>query len=203
MLSLPFDLDSRCYSIFVECDEFESAKALRAVFTTTDLAPFADGLPDKSGSKKAFVTEVKSYLLEKRLADGRVLLLPFLDTLRGRYAEQDALRGELNDLYERVRALTQSNSMTGKSSESRHSPGDPSKSSPTPPTPSRLLTFLNTYFSESELRALCFELEIDFENLEGSTKNGKALALIQYCQRRGRFEELAAHVQQVRPDMML
>lgn len=102
MLSFPTELDTLCFSLFLRCDEFDSAELLRAVFTTTDLAPFADGLPDKMGNKKAFVTEVKSFLLEKRLADGRVLLLPFLETMRGRYSEQDALHGELNDLYQRV-----------------------------------------------------------------------------------------------------
>ena len=205
MLSLPADLDALCFSLFVRCDEFDSASLLRAVFTTTDLAPFADSLPDKTGNKKAFVTQVKSFLLEKRLADGRVLLLPFLDTLRGRYSEQDVLRGELNDLYQRVLVLTQPQptSPAGQSRESRQSPTPPGMSPDTKITPVRLLTFLNAHFSESELRALCFELEVDFENLEGTTKNGKAMALIQFCQRRGRFEELAAHAQQARPDMTL
>ena len=107
MLSLPPELDTLCFSIFVRCDEFDSAELLCAVFTTTDLEPFADSLPPKTGNKRAFVTIVKSFLLEKYLTDGRVLLLPFLDTLRGRYPEQEALHGELNDLYQRVLAHKQ------------------------------------------------------------------------------------------------
>ena len=99
MLNLPAELDMLCFSLFVRCDEFDSAQNLRAVFVTTDLAPFANSLPDRIDSKKAFVTVVKLFLLEKRLADGRVLLLPFIDTLRERYSEQDALHGELNAFY--------------------------------------------------------------------------------------------------------
>jgi len=106
MLRLPSELDTRCFGLFMQCEEFDSAQLLRAIFTTEDLAPFADGLP-KSSSKKAFVTEVKLLLLEKRLADRRALLLPFLDTLRGRYPKEDALHGDLNDLYQRVLAHAQ------------------------------------------------------------------------------------------------
>jgi tetratricopeptide (TPR) repeat protein len=107
MLSLPSDLDALCLSLFLQCEEFESAQDLRALFVTTELAPFADGLPERTGSKRAFVARVKLFLLEKRLTDGRVLLLPFLDTLRGSYPEQEALHGDLNDLYQRVLVLTQ------------------------------------------------------------------------------------------------
>ena len=107
MFSLPSDLDTLCFSLFVRCDEFSSTQDLRAVFVTTELAPFSDGLPEKTGSKRAFVNQVKLFLLEKGLTDGRVLLLPFLDALRGSYPEQEALHGDLNNLYQRVLALTQ------------------------------------------------------------------------------------------------
>ena len=107
MLSLTSELDTQCSALFVQCDEFNSTQALRAVFVTTDLAPFADGLPESTGSKKTFVSLVKLYLLEKHLVDGRVLILPFLNTLRGRYPEQAALHGELDDLYRRILAHAQ------------------------------------------------------------------------------------------------
>jgi hypothetical protein len=107
MLSLPSELDTRCFSLFVQCDEFDDAQHLRAVFVTTDLAPFASSLPERTDNKKAFVTVVKAFLLDKHLADGRVLLLPFLDTLRWRYPEQEALHSELSDLYQRLLAYTQ------------------------------------------------------------------------------------------------
>lgn len=58
---------------------------------------------------------------------------------------------------------------------------------------------LNTYFSESELKSLCFDLGIDYENLGGSTKSGKVLELIQMTQRHGRLSELVDLVRQQRP----
>ncbi len=104
MLSLPSELDQQCLSVLVQCEQFDAAEKLRAVFTTNDLAPFRDNLPAFSG-KKAFVSEVKFFLQNKELADGRQLILPFLDALRGRYPEQDSLRGELDRLYQQI--LTQ------------------------------------------------------------------------------------------------
>ena len=104
MPSLPADLDRSCLQTFMDCKQFDSSRALRAVFTTTELEPFADGLPERAGGdKREFVAVVKLYLLDTRLADGRVLLLPFLATLRDQQRPEDALHGELDDLYRRVR----------------------------------------------------------------------------------------------------
>lgn len=44
---------------------------------------------------------------------------------------------------------------------------------------------LDAYFDESELRLLCFELEVEYENLQGKTRAGKAMSLIVYLERRG------------------
>ena len=106
MLSLPSDLDALCFSLFVRCDEFDSASLFRAVFTTTDLAPFADGLPEKTGNKKMFVTEVKAFLLETRLGLARVVVAVPRHLARQLPREHD-LHGELNDLYRRVLARIQ------------------------------------------------------------------------------------------------
>jgi hypothetical protein len=202
MLSLSSELDTRCFALFVQCDEFDSARLLRSVFTTNDLAAFTDSLPDKTGSKKAFVTEVKSFLLDKRLADGRVLLLPFLDTLRGRYSQQEALHGELNDLYLRVLAIPEAAAAAEPAREVQPAPAGPGDSPAAAQgiTPVQLLPVLNVYFDIGDLKALCFELGLDYDNLEGNTKKGKSLALIQYCQRHGRFLELVQQVQKDRPN---
>ncbi len=46
---------------------------------------------------------------------------------------------------------------------------------------------------------LCFELNIDFENLAGATKKDKVRELLQHCQRYGRLEELQTEVGKLRP----
>jgi hypothetical protein len=196
MFSLPAELDKLCFSLFVQCDEFDSTGNLRAVFVTAELAPFANGLPERTDSKRNFVNAVKLFLLEKRLADKRVLMLPFLDTLRGLYDEQDALHSELNDLYQRILALPGGG-------------GQPFVSGPAPAntssheTPVRLLAILDQYFNNSDLQQLCFEMGVDFEDLEGTGKKDRARALIQFCQRRGRFLELVQLVRQARPHAVL
>lgn len=65
--------------------------------------------------------------------------------------------------------------------------------------PTQLRTALSKLFSTGELRTLCFDLGIEYEDLEGAGKSGKALALVQYGQRHGRYNELVYRVQQLRP----
>ncbi len=58
---------------------------------------------------------------------------------------------------------------------------------------------LNAYYSESELRSLCFDLGIEYEHLGGRSKPEKVLDLIGFMQRRGRLEQLVDLVRQQRP----
>lgn len=58
---------------------------------------------------------------------------------------------------------------------------------------------LNTYFSLSEIRTLCFDLGIDYEDLGGDSKNDKVMNLVQFMQRHGRLQELEDLVRQERP----
>ena len=54
-------------------------------------------------------------------------------------------------------------------------------------------------FSLDELRALCFELNIEFENLRGETREAKALALVEFCERRGLVDRLLTICARERP----
>ena len=65
---------------------------------------------------------------------------------------------------------------------------------------SRLFIALYSAFSTTELRELCFHLDIDYDDLEGDNKRGKCLALVQLCERNGRLKELAQWGQTVRPN---
>lgn len=55
-------------------------------------------------------------------------------------------------------------------------------------------------FNLEELSLLCADLEVDSEELSGNSKSARVLSLLQYLQRRNRLDELAALVQQQRPD---
>lgn len=61
---------------------------------------------------------------------------------------------------------------------------------------------LATYFSIEELRDLCFDLGVDFDDLPGLTKSSKARELIAFCERHGRTAVLLATARTVRPHVL-
>lgn len=64
----------------------------------------------------------------------------------------------------------------------------------------KLRNILVKYFNESELRDLCFQLEIDHETLGGEGHTDKARELVTYCERRGRLPDLWAACRKARPN---
>ena len=54
-------------------------------------------------------------------------------------------------------------------------------------------------FSLSDLRGLCFQLEIDYDDLSGQNKKDKIIALVNYCKNRQRLDELVNQCQKLRP----
>lgn len=57
------------------------------------------------------------------------------------------------------------------------------------------------HFNDSELRALCFDMGIDYEDLGGNGKADKIRELIAYCERRNNLAELLDICRQQRPDI--
>jgi tetratricopeptide (TPR) repeat protein len=57
------------------------------------------------------------------------------------------------------------------------------------------------YFNEEELRDLCFRLDVDYDDLPGVGKAGKARELVTYHERRGILPKLAAMCRQLRPNV--
>ncbi len=55
-------------------------------------------------------------------------------------------------------------------------------------------------FNLDELRVICFELDVRFEDLPGETVSVKALELYQFLERRGDLYRLAAVCQPQRPE---
>jgi hypothetical protein len=62
-----------------------------------------------------------------------------------------------------------------------------------------LREMLGKYFSESDLRELCFDLEIDDEGLARNNKNEMIIDLILYCKRENRLDELIDYIRFKRP----
>jgi hypothetical protein len=55
------------------------------------------------------------------------------------------------------------------------------------------------HFDLSELKTLCFELNIDYEAIAGETKPDKSRELVKFAYRTGRIPELLEQCQQSRP----
>jgi hypothetical protein len=58
---------------------------------------------------------------------------------------------------------------------------------------------LAAHFDEGELRTLCFDLGIDYDDLPGAGRANKARELVAYLDRRGRISELVRICERLRP----
>lgn len=67
----------------------------------------------------------------------------------------------------------------------------------------RLREILATKFNESELKVLCSDLGIDYQYLEGTQINQKALELVTYMERRDELEQLVDAIRRARPRAQL
>ncbi|MBK7920014.1 MAG: hypothetical protein IPJ94_27910 [Chloroflexi bacterium] len=54
-------------------------------------------------------------------------------------------------------------------------------------------------FNEGELRTICFDLGIDFDDLRGDAKSDKARELLEHLERSGRLNALIRLVRELRP----
>ncbi len=63
----------------------------------------------------------------------------------------------------------------------------------------QLRQLLTSLFNESELRTLCFDLGVDYENLPDPSKDGKVRELVLYAQRKGWLADLLKLATQSRP----
>ncbi len=61
---------------------------------------------------------------------------------------------------------------------------------------------LDSLFSQDDIRVLCFDLGIDFDNLSGGTKQIKVQSLIVYCEQRGRIDDLIQRAATINPNMV-
>lgn len=65
----------------------------------------------------------------------------------------------------------------------------------------KLKQSLNNIFSVDELRELCFDLGVDYDNLSGSRKTDKIIDLIAYFERRQNLDELISVCRELRPNL--
>lgn len=64
-----------------------------------------------------------------------------------------------------------------------------------------LRSLVAEHFDLEELRDLCFDLNVDFDDLRGEGKTAKARELIMYVQRRDRLNDLIVELKRLRPPL--
>ena len=64
-----------------------------------------------------------------------------------------------------------------------------------------LRIILTSKFNQSELKNLCFDLGIDYDDLPGETKSDKARELIEYLDNRDQISRLIEVLKSRRPDI--
>jgi hypothetical protein len=69
--------------------------------------------------------------------------------------------------------------------------------------PVHLRQVLKQYYSEGELRTMCFDLGIEYESVPGRGKSERVDELVYYAQRNGRLDDFAAYVRQTRSFIQL
>lgn len=65
----------------------------------------------------------------------------------------------------------------------------------------RLARLLDQYFDEEELKVLAFDLDLDWDNLQGRTKSTKARAIVLRCEKQGKGDDLKRLVLEARPNL--
>ena len=132
-------------------------------------------------------------------ADDHILVAVYLSgktggpfpTFQVRGPETECFRtylGQIDILWKRGRKV--------KEDEFRHFV----KELQSPPLPLPILRqSLTDYFSEGELRDLCFDLKVDYDSLPGLGKGDKARELIAHLERRKLVSVLVEQCQQLRP----
>ncbi|MBE2199886.1 MAG: hypothetical protein IAE79_14825 [Anaerolinea sp.] len=60
---------------------------------------------------------------------------------------------------------------------------------------------METHFDLDGIESLCFDLQIDFDNLEGTTKTKKVRRLIQHCTQMERLPDLIMQCRKLRPQL--
>ena len=66
-----------------------------------------------------------------------------------------------------------------------------------------LRDLITVHYNDSELRTLCFDLNVDYDTLAGEEKSAKVRELISFLHRRNRLTELTNTIARNRPDITL
>ena len=61
---------------------------------------------------------------------------------------------------------------------------------------------ISRHFNYDEIKTICFDLDVDYDNLPGSNKDEKARELVVFLDRSGKLENLLKRAQELRPNIV-
>lgn len=132
---------------------------------------------------------------QQRLSENIAKARRFGDTEANR-SERAIIIDQLNSLAHDALGIS-FNELTQHAASQRRPPQPPAQQPPA--QLAQLRQHLVTAFNDSELRDLCFDVGIEYENLSGTSKADKVRELIAYLQRRDDIATLVTKVQTLRP----
>lgn len=186
-MSLTPDLYKQMRDVLSICGPFHSVEALRAVFVDIRINCWRNHLPEAK-TLDELVNATIDFLWEQSDAAGENALILLLQVLRDQKIPNDACYHRLHELAERLS-------------------GAPPDASPVPVTPSSkaLLVCLETKFRDQDLKKIYFLMGIGYDDLVGgvASQDERAMALIEYCQKRDRLPELWGNMQEVYPGVVV
>lgn len=197
MNGLPPEFLKPLRSLLVQMDQFKDATELPALFATdARLALWRERLPDLSGVHMAGrVNRLIDYLLPLKNHKDQSGLVLFLQVLSEELSPQDAHQQQLESLAKKIE-----NWCKLATDEPITTPSE-SSSSPSISLQITILQFLLDHFDGEELRELCFNLKVVYDDLRGENRKTKAQELINYLNRRERLPELISEMKKQRPNI--
>lgn len=181
---------NRLTKLLIDCAAFKNAQQLKTIFIDPRLAPWQAFVPTSVENRQELVRRTIALLINKYDRHHRSALLLFLDVLADTLHQEDLYYTELQDFSLELKQVIQhmGNNQLNALQQISH-------------TRAELYAVLKDRFSRSELKELCFELHVDYEELAGDTKKDKARELVIYMENRERLDDLTTTINKLRPDI--
>ncbi len=190
MNELTSDQLKRITKSLMDCAPFSNEPQLRTLFIDLRIRPWQHLIPSQPENFYDLVKRIIAILIDRRNRDRENALVLFLDVLADNIDEGDYCHGQIISLASELKPTL------------NFVPPPPDPQPKTANDRYELYAILEDRFNDSEIRDLCFHLNITYENLPGSTKKDKARELVTLMERRNALDELAETIQQIRLDIL-
>ncbi|NJN53926.1 MAG: hypothetical protein HC804_03715 [Anaerolineae bacterium] len=153
---------NRLTELLMNCAPFRNELQLRAMFIDPRLRPWQHLIPASSENFYDLIKRIIALLVSKRNRDSENALILFLDVLADNIDEGDYCHEQILTLASDLRPIL------NIKPDIFHPQSKPQR--PSANNRLELYTILEDRFDDGEIRGLCFELNVDYQNLPGKPK---------------------------------